>query len=260
MKQVNTSNIILIYQIHLPHKLYSYWQAKFFKSVPNLKSFFLFNSFPNHHQNQVKTCRTNPHHLAVNFVRCRALPPPHLLKPPPRRSGRLIFHHGRGSLLHGFQGERSRQRPRASWSAFGVGGRNPGSTHQLKLVVVYLPLFHRRFVHARLVVWGFLNHEQFAPENWWLDDDLFVGARPIFKGKLLVSGSVFHPCLEDSGCCDVLYMQNIFYHIIYFHIVKTCIKNILYHKHIYIYIWTVVCIYIATIILFLVIIQQIKNN
>ena len=59
----------------------------------------------------VKTCPVSSH-LAVNFVRCRALPPPHLLKPPPRRSGN-IFHHGRGSLLHGFQGERSRRRPRA---------------------------------------------------------------------------------------------------------------------------------------------------
>ena len=85
-------------------------------------------------------------------------------------------------------------------------------------------------IHRDLYIPGgclfFLNHEQFAPENWWLDDYLLVGARPIFKGELLVSGSAYHPCLEDSGCCcifrrgnDVLLIQIIFYYIKYFHIV-----------------------------------------
>ena len=46
-------------------------------------------------------------------------------------------------------------------------------------------------------------------------------------GPGLFSGNVYHPCLEDSGCCyifwrgnDVLYIQNIFYCIIYSHMVK----------------------------------------
>lgn len=83
--------------------------SKVFQVCTKPQIFLFVSSFPGHHQNQVKTCPLYPHHLAVNFVRCRALPPPHLLKPPPRR--------GRRCLLHEIQGERSRRRPHASWSA-----------------------------------------------------------------------------------------------------------------------------------------------
>ena len=34
------------------------------------------------------------------------------------------------------------------------------------------------------------TNSKFAPENQWLEDEISFGARPIFRGELLVSGRV----------------------------------------------------------------------
>ena len=56
----------------------------------------------------------------------------------------------------------------------------------------------RKSVHARQLTAK-------APENGWLEDDEFpFGARPIFRGKLLVSGRVasFHSCRKRLFHCQ----------------------------------------------------------
>ena len=34
------------------------------------------------------------------------------------------------------------------------------------------------------------TNSEFTPENGWLEDEFALGARPIFRGEMLVSGSV----------------------------------------------------------------------